>query len=325
MEHRRLGRTGLRVSAVGLGTMTWGRDTDELEAREQLDIFLDAGGTLLDTAASYCEGAGEEVIGRLLREHVDRAELVIVSKAGVRTWRTGGRPSVSDASRGTLLDTLDQSLSRLGTDHLDLWLVQVPDPTTPLEETAEALRAAVASGRTRYVGLSNHPAWASAHTAGLLASDHGPGMAAVEVEHSLLCRGAEREVLPAARALGFGAIGYAPLGRGVLTGKYRASTPPDSRAASPHLRSYVAPYLRDAHLGVVEAVATAAVGLDRRPVEVALSWARDAAGIASTIVGARTPAQLRGALSADDLVLPVQIRHALDEVTAIATGYPERF
>ncbi|MBO3725231.1 aldo/keto reductase [Actinomyces bowdenii] len=326
MEHRRLGRTGLRVSSVGLGTMTWGRDTDELEAKEQLDILLDAGGTLVDTAASYSEGASEEVIGTLLREHVHRHDIVLVSKAGVRTWRTGERPSVADASRGTLLDTLDMSLRRLGTDHLDLWLVQVPDTTTPLEEMAHALSVAVSSGRTRYVGLSNHPAWVTVHVADLLkAASQGPGLAAVEVEHSLLSRGVERELLPAAAALGFGVIGYAPLGRGVLTGKYRSSTPPDSRAASPHLRSYVAPYLAQVHQGVTEAVATAAAGLDRKPVEIALSWARDAPGISSTIVGARTPAQLQGALAAEDLRLPVQIRHALDEVTAPPMGYPERF
>ena len=130
------------------------------------------------------------------------------------------------------------------------------------------------------------------------------------------------ELVPAARALGFGVIGYAPLGRGVLTGRYRASTPPDSRGASPHLRSYVAPYLGEPYVGVVEAVAT---GLDRKPVEVALAWARDAPGIAAAIVGARTPSQLRGALASEDLVLPTQIRHALDEITAIRMGYPERF
>lgn len=315
MEHRRLGRTGLRGSSVGLGTMTWGRDTDEIEARDQLDIFLDAGGTLLDTAASYCGGLSEEVIGSLLGEHVDRQDVVLVSKAGVRTWRTGERHATADASRGTLLDTLDASLRRLGTDHLDLWLVQVPDETTPMEETVDALRLAVASGRARYVGVSNHPAWASVHAADLLREHAGPGMAAVEVEHSLLARGAEREVLPAAQALGFGVIGYSPLGRGVLSGKYRATVPADSRGASPHLRSYVAPYLQPAHEGVVEAVATAAAGLDRKPVEVALAWAREAPGIAATIVGARTPAQLQGVLAAEDLVLPAQIRHALNDVT----------
>ena len=208
--------------------------------------------------------------------------------------------------------------------HLDLWLVQVPDPTTPLEETASALAQAVASGRTRYVGLSNHPAWATVRVADILGAG-GAGLAAAEVEHSLLNRGIERELLPAAAAVGLGVLGYAPLGRGVLTGRYRSSTPPDSRAASPHLRSYVAPYLAERHRGVVEAVATAAAGLDRKPVEVALAWARDAEGVSATVLGARTPSQLQGALAAEDLVLPVQIRHALDEVTAPALGYPERF
>jgi len=184
----------------------------------------------------------------------------------------------------------------------------------------------VSSGRTRYVGIANHPAWASVRMHDLLSENgRGPGLAAVEVEHSLLSRGIERELMPASQALGFGILGYAPLGRGVLTGKYRATIPPDSRAASPHLRSYVSPYLGDSHRGVVEAVATAASGLDRKPAEVALAWARDAPGVASTIVGARTPAQLQGVLSADDLELPVQIRHALDEVTSLQLGYPERF
>lgn len=315
MEHRQLGRSGLRVSSVGLGTMTWGRDTDELEAQEQLDIFLDAGGTLLDTAASYYAGLSEEGIGSLIGQHVAREEIVLVSKAGIRSWRTGERGTVSDASRGTLLDTLDTSLRRLGTDHLDLWLVQVPDPSTPLEETVSALHTAVTSGRTRYVGLANHPAWAAARAHSLLEALDGVGLAGVEMEHSLLRRDMEAEMLPAAQALGFGVIGYAPLGRGVLTGKYRATLPPDSRGASPHLRDYVAPYLGTQYEGIVEAVATAAVGLDRKPVEVALAWARDAAGVASTIVGARTPAQLQGALASEDLVLPPQIRHVLNEVT----------
>lgn len=303
--------------------MTWGRDTDFLEAEEQIDLFLDEGGTVLDTAASYGDGASEETIGQLLSEHVEREDLLLVSKAGIRTWRTP-KGSVADASRGNLLDTLDMSLRRLGTDHLDLWLVQVPDAATPLEETASALAQAVQSGKTRYVGLSNHSAWASTRMAGLLG-EWTPGLAAVEAEHSLLNRGIERELLPAAQAVGFGVLGYAPLGRGVLTGKYRSSTPPDSRAASPHLRSYVSQYLNDRSRGVVEAVSTAASGLERSATEVSLSWARDTAGIDCTILGARTPAQLRGALSANDLVLPAQIRHALNEVTAPELGYPERF
>jgi aryl-alcohol dehydrogenase-like predicted oxidoreductase len=316
MESRRVGGSGLTVSAVGLGTMTWGRDTDEHEAAEQLRAFLDAGGTLLDTAATYADGAAEELIGSLFADAVDRDEVVLSSKAGVRDGRV-------DASRRSLLDTLDASLARLGTDHLDLWLVGAPDPATPVRETISALREAVRSGRTRYVGLSNFPAWQLARMATLLEADD-TFCTAAQMEYSLLERGIEREVLPAARELGVGVLAWSPLGRGVLSGKYRRSVPADSRAASPHLRGFVDPYLTLEARGVVEAVATAADGLGRSPVEVALAWARDVDGIASAIVGARTPAQLRGTLAGVDLELPDQIRAVLDEVTAPSFGYPER-
>ncbi|MFH5822721.1 aldo/keto reductase [Georgenia sp. AZ-5] len=330
MQQRRVGRTGLTVSSVGLGTMTWGRDTDEHEASEQLEVFLDAGGNLVDTAASYGDGEAERVIGALLASEVDREDLVLVSKAGVRTRRTADGGGVVDASRGSLLDTLDASLARLGTDHLDLWLVQSPDPATPLEETLGALEHAVRSGRTRYVGLSNFPAWTTARAATLLApggawGSAGPGLAAVEVEYSLLQRGVEREVVPAARALGAGVLAWSPLGRGVLTGKYRSTVPASSRAASPHLRGFVEPYLNDRAHGVVEAVTTAAAGLGRGALEVALAWVRDAPGVSAAIAGARTAGQLRGVLAATDLELPQPIRSVLDEVTGIDLGYPERF
>ncbi|WP_127129252.1 aldo/keto reductase [Georgenia sp. SYP-B2076] len=327
MQQRRVGRTGLTVSSVGLGTLTWGRDTDAHEAADQLEMFLEAGGNLVDTAATYGDGDAERVIGSLLASAVDREDVVLVSKAGVRSRRTADGGGVVDASRGTLLDTLDASLARLGTDHLDLWLVQSPDFSTPIEETIGALEHAVRTGRTRYVGLSNFPAWATAQAATLLSAGAGaaPGLAAVEVEYSLLQRGIERELLPAARALGAGVLAWSPLGRGVLTGKYRSTVPASSRAASPHLRGFVEPYLNDHAHGVVEAVTTAASGLGRGPLEVALAWVRDAPGVSCAIAGARTAGQLRGVLAGDDLALPQPIRSVLDEVTGIEIGYPERF
>lgn len=310
-----MGRTGLRTSAVGLGTMTWGRDTDEHEAAEQLRVFLDAGGTLLESASTYSDGAALDIVGSLLGDVVDRDEVVLAARSGVDDGQL-------DASRRSLLSSLDDTLRRLGTDHLDLWLVQAPDPRTPVAETLSTLADAVRSGRTRYVGLANHPAWALAHAAAVL--DRDPGLAAAEMEYSLLQRGVEREVLPAADALGFGLIAWSALGRGVLSAKYRHSVPADSRAASPHLRGFVEPYLTSAARAVVEAVATAADGLGRAPVEIALAWVRDAPGVAAAVVGARTPAQLRGSLAAVDLELPDQIRAVLDEVTAPTLGYPER-
>ncbi len=317
MEHRRLGRTGLQVSWLGLGTMTWSRDTDEHDARDLLRDFVDAGGTLVDTSASYAEGGAEELLGSLLGDVVDRRDVVLVTKGGVR--RTAAGPVV-DSSRGALLDALDGSLARLGTDHVDLWLVQTPDPRTPLEETVSALRQAVASGRARYVGLSNHAGWQVARAASLLEPD--PGLAAVEAEYSLLQRGVEREVAPAADALGAGLVAWSALGRGVLTGKYRRTVPADSRAASAHLAGFVEPYLTRDCAAVVEAVATAEQGLERTAAEVALAWLRGR--VAAALVGPRTPAQLRSLLAADDLELPDEIATALDDVSAPALGYPER-
>ncbi|TQL04003.1 aldo/keto reductase [Cellulomonas sp. SLBN-39] len=319
MEHRQLGRTGLRVSSVGLGTMTWSRDTDDHEAKDQLRDFVEAGGTLVDTSASYADGGAEELLGSLLGDVVARDELVLCTKGGVRRTVDGG---VVDASRGTLLDSLDRSLARLRTDRVDLWLVQTPDARTPLEETVSAMRLAVSSGRARYVGLANHPGWQVARAATLLEPD--PGLAAVEAEYSLLQRGVEREVLPACTGLGAGLLAWSPLGRGVLTGKYRRTIPSDSRAASAHLAGFVRPYLTADAAGVVDAVATAAAGLERQPLEVALAWVVGRPGVASALVGARTAAQLRVALGADDLELPDEIVRALDEITAPSFGYPER-
>lgn len=306
MEIRRLGASGLRISAVGLGTMTWGRDTDEHDAAEQLRAFLDAGGNLIDTAGSYGSGRAEEVVGALLAGGVAREEVVIATKAGVSTAGV-------DASRGALLATLDASLARLGTDHVDLWFVQAPDPHTPITESLSALRYAVASGRARYVGLSNFPAWQLAQGATLAGTD--PGLAAAQVEYSLLNREAEVEVVPATQGLGVGLIAWSALGRGVLTGKYRHSIPADSRAASPHLRGFVEPYLTQSARSVVEAVHAAAEGLGRTAAEVALAWTRDSPGVSSALVGARTPGQLAGLLTATDLELPAEIREVLAEVS----------
>jgi len=316
VEQRQVGRTGLRVSALGLGTMTWGRGTDADTAAALLLQFVDAGGTLLDTCAAY---DSEALLGTLLGTTVDRSDVVLATRAGFR--RTRGGPVV-DTSRATLLSTLDISLARLGTDHVDLWLVQSPDPRTPAEETASALRAAVSSGRARYVGLANHPGWATARTAGLLGTD--PALAAVEVEYSLLQRGVEREVVPAAAALGAGVVAWSPLGRGVLTGKYRRGVPVSSRAASDDLAGFVEPYLGPGSSAVVDAVVTAAAGLEREPAQVAAAWVLGRPQVAAALVGARTPDQLRGCLGATDLRLPDEIAAALDEVTAPRLGYPER-
>lgn len=318
MEQRALGASGLWVSRLALGTMTWGRDTDEHEARDQWKAFLDAGGNLIDTAGVYADGLSERLIGTFLAETGTRNEVVLCTKSGSRP-RTARR---FDTSRHHLLSALDASLERLGTDYVDLWLLHAWDPRTPLEETLSAVGVALSSGRARYVGVSNYAGWQLA-TAAAMQREVGPALVAAQMEYSLVQRGIDAEVVPAAKHHGMGLLAWSPLGRGVLTGKYRYGTPPDSRAASPHFGPFVSEYLTDPHRRVVQALVTAADGLDVTPLEVALAWVRDRPGVVAPILGARTHAQLLPALDSEELVLPTEISQALDEVSAPTLGYPE--
>ncbi|MEC4016709.1 aldo/keto reductase [Streptomyces sp. H27-D2] len=322
MEQRHLGRTGLRVSRIGLGTLTWARDTGEHDAADQLKVFRDNGGTLIDTADVYADGGSEYLLGRLLDSLVPRRDLVIATKAG----SVPDPDHRFDGSRGHLLAALDASLDRLGTDYVDLWQVHAFDPLTPLDETLQALDIAVSSGRARYVGVSNFCGWqlAKAATWQLAAPGSRTRLASTQMEYSLLQRGIEREVLPAALDLGVGLLPSSPLGRGVLTAKYRHTTPPDSRGASEQLAPFVEPYLDEPASRIVEAVATAADGLAVTPLHVALAWIRDRPGVVAPIVGARTARQLRAALSVEALTLPDEICQALDDVSAPVHRYPDQ-
>jgi aryl-alcohol dehydrogenase-like predicted oxidoreductase len=321
MQQRPLGRAGLLVSRLALGTMTWGRDTAPDDAAAQLKTFVDAGGNLLDTADVYGDGDAESVVGSLLSGVVDRADVLIATKAGLRPVRERRH----DTSRGHLLRSLDTSLERLGVDYVDLWQVHGYDPDTPLEETLSALDFAVSSGRARYAGVSNFSGWQTARAAAWQAAWPGRApLVCAQVEYSLLERGIEREVLPACAALGLGVLPWSPLGRGVLTGKYRHGRPADSRAASPHFELFVARYLDPRSSAIVESVVTAADGLGVSALEVALAWVRDRPGVVAPILGARTVGQLLGALQAEEVTLPVEISRALDDVSGIEMGYPER-
>ena len=320
MEQRRLGATGLYVSRLALGTMTWGRDTDEDDASTQLKAFLEVGGTMLDTADVYVDGESERVVGRLLQGVVKRDDVIVATKAVSR--REGDRNR--DASRRHLLNALDASLERLGTSYVDLWQLHAWDDMTPIEETLAALDTAVSSGRARYVGVSNYTGWQTAKAATWQKAWPGRApLVSTQMEYSLLQRGIEREVVPAAVDLGIGILPWSPLGRGVLTGKYRTGTPADSRGASPDYQRFVAPYLDERASRIVGSVITAADGLGVSPLAVSLAWVRDRPGVVAPIVGARTAAQLKGSLDADNVVLPDEIRDALDDVSMPSTSYPE--
>lgn len=282
--------------------MTWGRDTDLHEAREQLEAFLDAGGTLVDTAAAHVES--ERVLGDLLAKIFSRDDIVISARAGA-----------GDTSRKALLDQLDASLERMGVETVDLWQVQSWRDDVPLPETLGALEHAVTSGRARYVGISNYTGWQTGYAAAHQAARDVP-LVSTQVEYSLLAREVETEVLAAAAACGLGVLAWSPLGRGVLTGKYRRGVPADSRAASEHFAAFIQPYLDERSQHVVDAVCTAADGLGATPLEVAVAWVRDQHGVTAALVGARTAAQLREILLSEEIELPDEIRTALDDVSA---------
>ncbi len=312
MESRHVGSSGLQVSRLGLGTLTWARDTGTEDATALLTAFHNAGGTLIDTAAAYAGGDAERLIGEITRDVIDREDLVIATKAGFAVQ--GGR-RVTDTSRRGLLRDLAGSLRRLRTDHVDLWQVHAWGEA-PLDETLSALDYAVSSGMARYVGVSNFVGWQIAQAATWQRADSSRApIISAQLEYSLLARRAEVEVLPAVRSLGLGFLPWSPLGRGVLTGKYRSGIPRDSRAATDHFSWFTEPYLGGRSSAVVEAVAKAADGLGLSPLQVALLWVRDAPGVTAPLLGARNTAQLQPALDLEGKALPAEIADALDDVS----------
>lgn len=313
MELRRAGNSGLTLSRLGLGTMTWGRDTDEIEAADQCRAFLDAGGNFLDTAATYGDGDSERVIGGLIGTLFNRDEVIIATKAGI-SFSDGARKV--DSSRHSLIAELDRSLSRLGTDFVDIWQIHAWDELVPLDDTLSALDYAYTTGRARYVGVSNYTGWQLARAATKQqANSMKAPLTTIQGEYSLLNRNAEFEIIDAAVECGVGFLAWAPLARGVLTGKYRKGIPSDSRGAAPHFAKHIEPYLDSRSAKIVEAVAVAAEGLGFSPLEVALAWVRDAPGVTSSLIGARTGAQLRGVLKSEEISLPEILRTALDEIS----------
>jgi aryl-alcohol dehydrogenase-like predicted oxidoreductase len=300
--------------------MTWGRATDEYDARDQLAAFLDAGGTLIDTADVYGEGASEEMLGTLIQEFECRDSIVLATKA-VSMPNTERR---FNASRRHLLDALERSLKRLDVEHIDLWQMHAWDSHTPLEETLSAVDSAIASGKVRYAGVSNYSGWQTARACTMQQAKQGSvPLITTQMEYSLLERGVEREIVPASKSLGIGILPWSPLGRGVLTGKYRHSIPIDSRGASADTSAFVNFYSDERAKRIVDALATAAQGLDASPAEVALAWLRDRPGVIAPILGARTNTQLLMAVGSEELELPEEITMALNDVSEPHMSYPE--
>jgi aryl-alcohol dehydrogenase-like predicted oxidoreductase len=306
----------LRVSEYVLGTANFGSApaaAGVAGAEAIFEAFVAAGGTTFDVSNIYQNGEAETVLGDLLGR--ERDEFVVITKySGTR--QAQARPGTTGNSRKTMIRSLEESLRRLKTDHVDVFMPHFPDGVTPVAEILAGFEDLVRSGKIRYGGLSNFPAWRVAGAAVRAElSGHSP-LAGIQTEYSLAERSAERELLPMAQAHGLGVVLYSPLAGGLLTGKYR-------RGEQGRLSARPAPAHHAAVLDVVLAVAEEA---ETGPVQVALAWLRHRAAQAQTsmipIVGPRTPAHLQGYLDALDVELSQDHRRRLDEVSAIRLGTP---
>jgi aryl-alcohol dehydrogenase-like predicted oxidoreductase len=320
VRRRRLPHSDIDVSRLGLGTATWGfSDPDDSVA--QLRLFADAGGTLIETANVYGNGECERIIGRTLAKDLRRDNFTLATKAGL----VPGKPPLrTDASKARMLAELDGSLARLQVDHVDVWLVHAWDRQVPVEETLAAIDTAVTAGKVRVAGSCNYSGWQTARAATVQQLRGVAPLSVLEVEYSLVQRGIDREVRPAAKELGLGVLPWAPLGRGVLTGKYLDGVPEakrDSKLFQWYVRGYT---VDDARVRIVRETVECARQLSTTPAAVALAWVRDRPGVCAPLVGARTVDQLSASLASESVELPNAIRERLDAVSAIPLGYPER-
>ena len=315
MDYRTLGRSGCAVSSMCLGTMTFGTETGEAGAHQQLDQFIDAGGTLVDTADVYSGGTSEEIIGRWFASRSAQVtERVVLATKG--RFPLGGAPNDAGLSAVHLTRALDASLRRLGRDAVDLYQVHAYDPLTPLEETLRTLDGFVRSGKIRYYGLSNFAGWQLTKTVYLARELNVAPPVTLQPQYSLLAREIEWEIVPAAADAGLGLLPWSPLGGGWLSGKYRREERPAgaTRLGEDPGRGMEAYDRRgtDRTWRVIDAVQKVAEDRGVSMAEVALAWVTGRPAVSSTILGARTTDQLQANLRAAGLRLTPEETAVLD-------------
>jgi aryl-alcohol dehydrogenase-like predicted oxidoreductase len=325
MEYRQLGSSGLRVSVITLGTMTFGGkgffalvgDLGVQAVRRQVDQALAAGVNLIDTADVYSEGASEEFVGLALAGRRD--DVLVATKA---RFAMGPGPNDAGLSRHHLIRACEASLRRLQTDYIDLYQVHEWDGRTPVEETLAALDHLVSSGKVRYVGCSNFSGWHVMKSLAASAREHLPGYVSQQIHYTLQARDAERELLPIAVDSGLGVLVWSPLAGGLLSGKYRRGQEPP--AGSRHLTEWSEPPVADEGVlyDIVDALVEIGSGYGVSAAQVALAWLIGRPAVTTVIVGARTEEQLADNLAAADLVLSADEVARLEEVSRPRLPYP---
>jgi aryl-alcohol dehydrogenase-like predicted oxidoreductase len=323
MRYRLLGKSGLRVSELCLGTMTFGEDwgwgSSEDESRQILDAFFEAGGNLIDTANVYTNGTSETMLGEFLRGRRDSA--VLATK--YTNAMPGTDPNAAGNQRKNMVRSVEASLKRLRTDYIDLYWLHIWDRITPLEEVMRAFDDLVRQGKILHAGVSDMAAWAVARANTLAELRGWSPFIALQIEYSLVERTVERELLPMAEALGLGVTAWSPLGGGVLTGKYNTGQARDARYGNEMMRPHMPSADRTAP--VVEAVQAVAREVGRSPAQVALAWLRQRTVPVIPIVGARRLEQFQDNLACLDLRLDEAQVRRLDEASRVELGFPHDF
>lgn len=329
-RYRLLGRSGLRVSPLSLGTMTfgdnWGWGADAAEARRIFDTYIDRGGNFIDTANKYTEGQSETLLGEFAKGRRD--EVVIATK-----YTLSMRPKDPNGSgnhRRNMVRSVEDSLRRLKTDYIDLYYLHVWDETTPVEEVLRGFDDLVRSGKIVYAGISDTPAWQVSRMQAIAELRGWSPLVALQIEYNLIERTVERDLIPMARDMGLGVIPWSPLASGVLTGKYSKADLDlgnDLQGALGTRRSVAmaAGSLTERGITIAEVVKSVASELEKSPAQVAIAWTLQNPAVASPIIGARSVKQLEDNLGALDVTFSGDQLARLNAASAITLGFPHHF
>jgi aryl-alcohol dehydrogenase-like predicted oxidoreductase len=324
-SYRLLGRSGLRVSPLALGTMTfgsdWGWGADRDEAKVIFDAYVERGGNFIDTANAYTDGTSERMVGEFARSR--REELVIATKYSMPT--RPGDPNAGGNSRKSMVRSVEGSLSRLRTDYIDLLYLHIWDGATPVDEVLRAMDDLVRAGKVLYTGISDIPAWQVARMQTVADLRGWAPLVALQIPYNLIERTVERDLIPMAETMGLGVVPWSPLAGGVLTGKYsRADLAPVGESDRSTRKAVAAGngFLTERGLDIAAVVSDIAAEIGTRPSRVALAWTLLNPAVVAPLVGARTPAQLDDNLGALDVELDPGQRARLDEASAIDLGFP---
>lgn len=331
MEHHTLGNSGLKVSRLALGTMTfgdeWGWGAPEKDARAIFDAYLEAGGNLIDTADLYTNGSSETMLGKFVRDSGARDRVVVATKFSF--CAEGGNPNAGGNGRKNVMRAVEGSLRRLGLGHIDLYLLHAWDRFTPAEEVMRTLDDLVSSGKVRHVGLSNVPAWYAARAQGIAEMRGHEPVCALQLEYSLAERGVEHEFVPMCARLGMGIMAWSPLAGGLLCGKYSVSkgkvegegrVKTTAGSGNPALEKATPRNLR-----IAAEVTRVAARIGRTPAQVALNWVANRPGVAAALVGATKLSQLRDNLRALEFEIPARMAARLERASDPGMPYPYYF